>query len=39
MSTNREERQMSYVMVTLVLATLFGLDAYEVALAVFIAAS
>jgi hypothetical protein len=28
---------MSYVMVTLVLATLFGLDAYEVALAIFTA--
>jgi hypothetical protein len=30
---------MSYVMVVLVLATLFGLDAYETALAIFIAAS
>jgi hypothetical protein len=29
---------MSYVVVTLVLATLFGLDAYETALAIFIAA-
>ncbi len=29
---------MSYVMVVLVLATLFGLDAYEAALAIFIAA-
>ena len=28
---------MSYVVVTLVLATLFGLDAYEAALAIFIA--
>jgi hypothetical protein len=30
--------QMSYVIVTLVLATLFGLDAFETALAIFIAA-
>jgi hypothetical protein len=30
--------QMSYIMVTLVLATLFGLDAFETALAIFIAA-
>jgi hypothetical protein len=29
---------MSYVIVVLVLATLFGLDAYEAALAIFIAA-
>jgi hypothetical protein len=29
---------MSYVIVTLVLDTLFGLDAYEAALAIFIAA-
>jgi hypothetical protein len=29
---------MSYIIVTLVLATLFGLDAYETALAIFIAA-
>ena len=29
---------MSYNMVVLVLATLFGLDAYEVALAIYIAA-
>jgi hypothetical protein len=29
---------MSYVIITLVLATLFGLDAYETALAIFIAA-
>ncbi len=29
---------MSFVMVTLVLATLFGLDTYEAAIAVFIAA-
>ena len=29
---------MSYVIVTLVLATFFGLDAYEAALAIFIAA-
>jgi hypothetical protein len=29
---------MSYVMVVLVLATLFGLDAYETGLAIFIAA-
>ena len=29
---------MSYIMVVLVLATLFGLDAFEVALAIFIAA-
>jgi hypothetical protein len=28
---------MSYIMVVLVLATLFGLDAYEAALAIFIA--
>jgi hypothetical protein len=28
---------MSYVIVTLVLATLFGLDAFETALAIFIA--
>jgi hypothetical protein len=31
-------RRMNYVIVALVLATLFGLDAYETALAIFIAA-
>jgi hypothetical protein len=29
---------MNYVIIVLVLATIFGLDAYEVALAIFIAA-
>ena len=36
--SEQRERRMSYVMVVLVLATLFGLDAYEAALAIFIAA-
>jgi hypothetical protein len=37
-SQQAEGEGMSYVIVTLVLATLFGLDAYEAALAIFIAA-
>jgi hypothetical protein len=38
MLASREEQRTSYVMVVLVLATLFGLDAYEAALAILIAA-
>ena len=37
-AANRGATHMSYVMVVLVLSTLFGLDAYEAALAIFIAA-